>query len=138
MKTIAFCLSCMFGAIIAHHDTTLFMSSTLWIIVAAIGLLLLIVPALMVELPTCPLTNAFTSISAFIMCVGLFMTPVTFIISNQKVAGFLCALLVAFFALIARWLYTFSNESDARDAQESEDAGTTDLVDEHYPDDHPA
>lgn len=120
MKTIAFCLSCMLGAIIAYHDTQTFMSPTVWVIVAVIGLLLLAVPALIMELPTCPLTNVFTSTSLFIMCVGATMAINVFLVSNCKLAGTICAFFVFVYAVISRFLYSIANNSDKHEQQDEE------------------
>lgn len=114
------------------------MSSTMWIIVAVIGLLLIVIPNLLGDLPPCPLTNGFTSISGFIMCVSFFMAATTFFTSNQVLAGCVCAVLVVLFAILTYELYSLANNSDERDAQEADEPGAEHSVrDEYYPDENP-
>ena len=114
------------------------MSSTMWIIVAVIGLLLIVIPNLLGELPPCPLTNAHTCISGFTMCVSFFMAITTFFTSNQVLAGCACAVLVVLFAILTYGLYCLANDSDERDAQETDEHGTKHLGrDEYYPDENP-
>lgn len=65
------------------------------------------------------------------------MAATTFFISNNVVAGVICAILVVLFAVVACGLYSFANDSDERDAQEVNEPGAEHLVrDEYYPDEN--
>jgi FtsH-binding integral membrane protein len=127
----------MFGAIIAYHDTSLFMSSTMWIIVAVIGLLLFVVFAAVINLPHSRLTNCLTCTAVFILLIGSVMTVITFLVTNHLHVGIICAFFVALFSLLARVLYSLANDGDERDKMEEYSLGEVNPVVEMYANDDP-